>query len=152
MNTTATGADPTPSRDYFAFQAGMEAAFASMNPPPCFELRDDVIERAFHQNQAKFDASRLYYEAHITIEPKPGMAFDDFRRGFQNDLWRVSAFAEDDVDQIVGKWFITSRAKSHSHMVRMVRTMCQGLRANGFQVLRAKIEDTLLDTKHGDEL
>jgi len=142
--------DPEPARDDRAFEAGVRAAFNTMGPPPCFSVRDDVVERLYHEHQDKFDASRLYYEAHLTVEPGEG-SFDDFRDTFQSDNWRVSAFAEDDVDQIVGKWFITSRATSQAQMIKMVRDMRADLEANGLTVLRSKIEDTLLDTKHGDE-
>lgn len=143
--------DPEPSRDYRAFEAGVRAAFHTMGPPPCFSVKDEVVERLFHEHQDKFDASRLYYEAHLTVEPGAGLSFDGFREQYQSDSWRVSAFAEDDVDQIVGKWFITSRATSQRQMVSMVRDMRANLEANGLTVLRSKIEDTLLDTKHGDE-
>lgn len=142
--------DPESSRDYRAFEAGVRAAFHTMGPPPCFSVKDEVVERLYNEHQNEFDASRLYYEAHLTIEPDAATSFDDFRDTFQSDSWRVSAFAEDDVDQIVGKWFITSRATSQAQMIKMVRDMRADLEANGLTVLRSKIEDTLLDTKHGD--
>lgn len=142
--------DPTPSRDYRAFEAGVRAAFNTMGPPPCFDVRRDVIDRLYHERQADFDASRLYYEAHLTVEPDEELGFAEFRHSFQNSQWRVSQFAEDDVDQIVGKWFITSRATSQAEMIKMVRNMRAELEADGLTVLRSKIEDTLLDTKHGD--
>lgn len=142
--------DETPARSYRAFEAGVRAALSSLGHDQ-HDL-DDVVEQLFHGRQDTFDLSRLYFEAHITLEPKAGCDFDTFRRGFQNDLWRVSAFAEDDVDNIVGKWFITSRSKSEVTMVNMVRTMCSALKSQGFTVLRAKIEDTIIDSKYGDQL
>lgn len=136
------------SRAYRAFETGARALAASLTP---LAVRDDVIKRLFDENQDKFDEARLYYEAHITVEPGPG-SFDEFRDTFQSDSWRVSSFAEDEVDQIVGKWFITSRADSQRQMVEMVRDMRSDLQAAGLTVLRSKIEDALLDTKHGDVL
>lgn len=136
------------SRTYRAFEAGARALAASLTP---LAVRDDVIMHLFDESQEQFDTSRLYYEAHLTVEPGPG-SFDAFRDTFQSHSWRVSSFAEDDVDQIVGKWFITSRAESQRQMVEMVRDMRADLEAAGHTVLRSKIEDTLLDTKHGDVL
>lgn len=103
------------------------------------------------------DQSRLYLEAHITVEPVPDTQpghteFDIFRDAFSDDTWRVSSFSEDDVDQIEGKWFITCRHQSLSVIIAMVREMVAQLQELGLTVLRWKIEDTLLDSRHGDTL
>lgn len=140
--------DPAPSRDYRAFEAGVRALAKSLTP---LAARDEVVERLFNEHQQQFDAARLYYEAHLTVEPGQG-SFDEFRQTYQSASWRVSTFSEDDVDNIVGKWFITSRAESQQQMIAMVRDMRADLEAAGLTVLRAKIEDTVLDTKHGDVL
>ncbi len=104
-----------------------------------------------------WDQSRHYHEAHITIEPVPDTGpghaeFDIFRDAFADDTWRVSTFAEDDVDHIEGKWFITCRHESLLEITEMVSAMTNRLLDAGLTVLRAKIEDTIIDTKHGDTL
>jgi hypothetical protein len=54
-----------------------------------------------------------YFEAHITCEP-----IEEFRRihGVMQPMtdWRVSKFEHDDVDEITGKWFLSSRHASYS--------------------------------------
>lgn len=94
---------------------------------------------------------RLYCEMHITVEPAV-MSTQEFRELVAGDDWLFSAFSEDDVDGIQGKWFLTSRAPTQAQAMTMLVDKVTELRDLGLTVSRAKIEDTVFDTKHGDIL
>lgn len=94
---------------------------------------------------------RLYCEMHITVEPAV-MSTQEFRELVTGDDWLFSAFSEDDVDGIQGKWFLTSRAPTQAQAMTMLIDKVTELRDLGLTVCRAKIEDTVFDTKHGDIL
>lgn len=99
---------------------------------------------------------RLYCEMHITVEPKrltvgPGSE-QMFRDLHADEAWRFSSFSEDDVDGIQGKWFLTARADTQAEAMAQLLDKVEGLSNGHFTVLRAKIEDTVFDTKHGDLL
>lgn len=94
---------------------------------------------------------RLYCEMHITVEPAV-MSTQEFRELVAGDDWLFSAFSEDDVDGIQGKWFLTSRAPTQAQAMTMLVDKVTELRDLGLTVNRAKIEDTVFDTKHGDIL
>lgn len=94
---------------------------------------------------------RLYCEMHITVEPAV-MSTQEFRELVAGDDWLFSAFSEDDVDGIQGKWFLTSRAPTQAQAMTMLVDKVTQLRDLGLTVNRAKIEDTVFDTKHGDIL
>jgi hypothetical protein len=94
---------------------------------------------------------RLYCEMHITVEPSV-MSTQEFRELNADDTWRFSSFDEDDVDGIEGKWFLTARANTQSEAMTELLTKVDELRDAGHTVSRAKIEDTVFDTKHGDKL
>ena len=113
---------------------------------------DPTFDDILAENRHAWDQSRLYHEAHITVEPATDRTFDQFRMAWTDDQWRVSAFSEDDVDDIQGKWFITSRHESYAALADMVRAQVEALEGGGLTVQRYKIEDTLLDSKHGDSL
>src|SRR6187455_1929922 len=52
--------------------------------------------------------ARLYYEVHITVEPKPLTTYEEFVDNLPS-MWRASKFEHDDVDHIQGKWFLSGR-------------------------------------------
>lgn len=96
--------------------------------------------------------ARLYFEAHITAEAithPEGFAF--FKEAL-GDSWKVSRFDEDEVDGYDGKWFASARGVVLHPVETLVAAGVHSLQEAGFTVLRAKIEDTLLDTKHGDTI
>lgn len=96
---------------------------------------------------------RLYCEMHITVEPDLVLSAHEFRERHANDgTWRFSSFDEDDVDGIEGKWFLTARAKTQAEAMERLVDKVTRLRDDVFTVSRAKIEDTVFDTKHGDVL
>jgi len=96
--------------------------------------------------------SRLYYEAHITTErPRPDQKWEDFSRAAGALGWRASRFDVDEVDHYDGAWFMSYRAPQLRVMKDSVLTMLDVLRELGFNPIRWKIEDTVLDSKNGDK-
>ena len=97
--------------------------------------------------------SRLYYEAHITIEPQVGATFADRLGDAAGEKgWRMSTFAMFKPGQPQPDAFISYRDKSLRSIVEAVQDMVRTLERRGFTVLRWKIEDTLFDSKRGDAL
>jgi hypothetical protein len=96
---------------------------------------------------------RLYLEMHITIEStRCPITFEELRE-WAGEEWKVSKFDEDDVDGFTGKWFMSARDECClAGAQREMRRALTELRHFGITVLRYKIEDTLLDSKHGDTL
>lgn len=95
--------------------------------------------------------ARLYYEAHITLEASEEQSFEDFKI-MCGERWKVSRFDEDEVDGYDGKWFASARHGSLETIKEIIASAANILAEHGFFVLRAKIEDTVLDTKYGDYL
>jgi len=96
--------------------------------------------------------ARLYYEAHITVEPKPNETFEEFSAAFSSRFWRGSTFAEDEVDRIKGKWFLSGKDQDLAIIRGHTRVAVGILARDGYTVLRYKIEDAILDSKYGDVL
>ncbi len=96
--------------------------------------------------------SRLYFEAHITIEAEPDIEeFEEFKESVGPD-WKVSRFDEDEVDGYDGKWFASSKHESNEVISHMLESALFRLQKDEFIVIRAKIENTQFDTKYGDSL
>jgi hypothetical protein len=93
--------------------------------------------------------SRLYYESHVTVEA--GEYWDQFAAMVRELDWRASKFDEDEVDDMSGKWFISARGRDLSEVKWRMGQILDILEELGYEVLRWKIEDTVLDSKHGDE-
>jgi hypothetical protein len=92
--------------------------------------------------------TRLYYEAHITVAAATDFArFADVSRHMG---WRASKFDEDEVDDMSGYWFLSFRDPNLTVAKRHVHEELRFLREQGFKPVRWKIEDTVLDSKHGD--
>lgn len=98
--------------------------------------------------------ARLYYEAHITVEPLDAESFgySDFVDAIEQDHknWRASKFEHDDVDNIADKWFLSAKSNHLPAMKWAVSTMLADLRGHGFVIERWKIEEAVLDSKYGD--
>lgn len=96
----------------------------------------------------------MKYEAHITVEPMVAESFsyEDFAENVLRHRWRASKFDHDDVDGIAGKWFISYASDDRLTITTETRNMVRFLEAEGFTVLRWKVEETLFDSKHGDAL
>lgn len=96
---------------------------------------------------------RLYLEMHITVEPHPASKFEEFRSLAAGGGWAASLFDQDDVDRYHNKWFMSARETSDEASAKVrLRNTLEHLRLAGYKVIRWKIEDTLLDSKYGDEL
>ena len=101
--------------------------------------------------------SRLYYEAHVTIEP----VFDD-RRDFAASvanrhnfklahllMKKRSKATEQRSDKDT---FMTGHSKNLHDIKARTEALVRELQAHGFKVWRYKIEDTILDSRNKDEL
>jgi hypothetical protein len=96
--------------------------------------------------------ARLYYEAHITVEESTEVPFEDFAGMVRDSGWKASRFSEDEVDDYNGKWFMSYRGEDLEATMGAVKAGVLSLGILGHTILRWKIEDTLLDSKHGDTL
>lgn len=94
--------------------------------------------------------SRLYHEIHITVAAKAPETWDGFAQHSRDHFWRASKFDVDDVDAMDGQWFMSAREKSLEVAKDRTRQMLTVLRLANYDILRWKIEDTILDSKHGD--
>lgn len=101
--------------------------------------------------------TRLYYECHVTIEP----VFDERREaaavlarayGFRLADLLMQKRKEDTPERSKQDTFMTGRGKQYGPLYERMRGLCRALRAHGFLLHRAKIEDTLFDTKYGDAI
>lgn len=137
--------DPSPARDWYAFRAGM-AAITGEQPSP------EAVDALYHRHQGSFDASRLYFEAHITIAPPEPCMLPLLENLASQADWRVSTFAMLKPGEHQPDAFISARDESYALMVRRVRDMKTVLELSQFTVKRWKIEDTMLDSNRGDTL
>jgi hypothetical protein len=94
--------------------------------------------------------TRLYFEAHITVEASPVHHWDSFAARARLEEWRASKFDEDEVDDMSGQWFLSARSPRLETIKASMLRMLGLLRDAGLTVLRFKIEDTVLDSKYGD--
>jgi len=94
--------------------------------------------------------ARLYYEAHVNFErnAETELAGKRIEDAFSN--WKLATFEMHKDKEPTG--FITGRHKSLYQIKRETLFVVTTLRSWGFNVLRWKIEDTVLDSKHGDQL
>lgn len=96
------------------------------------------------------DTTRLYYECHITLEPVYGIRLTILEHLVAKRDLSVSTFLMVKPGQQNPDAFVSLRDKSYANVLRRMCDACIALEAEGFVIKRAKIEDTLLDTKHGD--
>lgn len=101
--------------------------------------------------------SRLYFEAHITIDP----VFDAARRQAEmlgeiyNFRMAKLILRKREADQErphEDDSFFTGRAKDSDELIVRTAGLVKALRMSGFVVRRYKIEDTILDSRVEDEL
>ncbi len=95
--------------------------------------------------------TRLYYECHITIEASERINWDWFADMARSLGWRASKFDEDEVDDMSGNWFLSFRGPSLAVCKSHILEALSVVRHNELLVLRWKIEDTVLDSKYGDD-
>jgi len=102
-------------------------------------------------------ASRLYFESHVTIEPVFDERLQRAAEIARDHRFRIADLLmqkrkEDTPERSKHDTFMTGRDKSLDVLDTHMRELVAHLEAEGFQVWRAKIEDTLFDTKYGDVL
>ena len=101
------------------------------------------------------DQARLYFEAHITIDP-----VDEEKRAALQELIDVPECRFKLAKLVMDKegtpskldTFCTGHSRSLSDIKSRVVNTVQTLKANGYYVRRWKIEDTLFDSRSGDTL
>lgn len=103
------------------------------------------------------DKAKLYFEGHVTIEP----VFDE-RRELAASIALKHKFKladllmkkrEEDTEERSAKdTIMTGHGTSLLNMKFRTIRLVQELQRNNFKVWRYKIEDTILDSRHDDEL
>jgi len=99
--------------------------------------------------------ARYYFEAHITVEPEIHTRTLQFRKICEFSGWHVSSFLmfnEKVANDKKPKMFCSWRGTEYAVAVQAVIDMVGLLRNRNFNVLRYKIEDTLIDSKIEDHL
>ncbi len=92
------------------------------------------------------DKSDLYYECHVTLEPPNSTVQRQIIEKIAAECdFRLAKFEMMKGDQ--PKAFITARGESYSSICIRAKFVCEKLKKAKFQVLRCKVEDTLLDTE-----
>jgi len=97
------------------------------------------------------DISDRYFESHITVDSKDDSEWQRFT-SIMPDVFRASKFDEDNVDHYHGKWFMSCRDTSLSGIKSSIKQAIDTLHGMSYNVVRWKIEDTILDSKYGDSL
>ena len=101
--------------------------------------------------------SKLYYEAHVTIEP----VFDERREqvselatthGFKLAELLMKKRAEDTEERSSKDTFMTAHSRSLNDITQRTVKAVVALQIAGYKVHRYKIEDTVLDSRHADGL
>lgn len=110
---------------------------------------------AKQDSQVKEDISKLYYEAHITIEPVfdfdrdyAGYIAEDY--GFKLAHLLMKKRKEDTEERSSKDTFMTGHSKSFKDLEQRTKECIIELQASGFKVWRYKIEDTILDSRTED--
>jgi hypothetical protein len=97
--------------------------------------------------------TRLYFEAHITCDRESSViAWPAFCEIAKEGDWKASKFDQDDVDGYHDKWFMSARDTDFESIKKRISATISKLRLADFNVIRWKIEDTIMDSKHGDML
>lgn len=99
--------------------------------------------------------ARLYYECHITIDPVFESERDSVKKladvyGFRLAKLLMQKRKEDTPEQSKYDTFMTTHSRDYDDIHYRMACMMKTLTTRGYNVRRAKIEDTLFDTKHGD--
>jgi hypothetical protein len=93
------------------------------------------------------------FEIHITLEPCGNKSYDEFVAVVLGTIgsWKVRKFEHDGVDGMEGKWFLTRRESTLEMAKTRARQIVRCLEFFNAQVLRFKIEQTMIDSKLGDD-
>ena len=101
--------------------------------------------------------TRLYFECHVTIEPVFDERLELARRiskhfGFKVADLLMKKRTDDTEERSRHDTFTTGHSKSYEDIHTRMVGLINSLKSEGFKVWRYKIEDTILDSKQGDEL
>lgn len=102
--------------------------------------------------------SRMYYEAHVTIEPvldevgRNLVSFIALKYGFKLAELLMQKRSEDTPERSKYDTFVTGHGKSYNDIRDRLKNLVQELTYAGFEVWRYKIEDTIIDSRINDEL
>lgn len=95
--------------------------------------------------------AKYYFEAHITVDQKENEFWSEFIN-ICPSYFKHSKFDVDDVDNYHGKWFMSARSEELENIKLLVKSTIDILNNFGYNVVRWKIEDTLFDSKYGDNI
>lgn len=101
--------------------------------------------------------ARLYYEAHVTIEPVFDVRLNALKsiareHGFRvADLFMKKREADSET-RSKHDTFMTGHGKNLEDLQHRMSLMIRSAQSAGFQVWRYKIEDAVMDSRHADEL
>lgn len=96
--------------------------------------------------------SRLYYEAHITIDPVPESEREEVEAIAAQFDFRLAKLLMDKGQPNSKDAFMTVRSGDLDEIKGLVRRCVSRLSVCGYRVRRWKIEDTLFDSRAGDGL
>lgn len=101
--------------------------------------------------------SKLYYEAHVTIEPVFDARLSKAIEIAKEYDYRVADLlmqkrSVDTPERSKFDTFMTSRNKNFETICERTRLLVQRLQDEGYKVWRYKVEDTLLDSQLKDEM
>lgn len=101
--------------------------------------------------------AKLYYEAHVTVEPVFGERLDQFKAicshfNFKAANLLMQKRKDDTPERSKHDTFATGHSQTWTDIVCRVTGIVVALRSSGFKVWRYKIEDTLLDSRSQDRL
>ena len=96
---------------------------------------------------------QFYFETHLTFDPTNAeCTYEEFANMAKEMGWKASKFEHDDVDDIVGMWFMSNRCDKTDMLKHEILGMIHGLSANGLECIRWKVEQTCADSKLGHKL
>lgn len=101
--------------------------------------------------------ARLYYEMHVTIEPVFGerqLAAKTIAaaHGFSMADLLMQKNRQPTEERSDKDMFITGHAENLNKATERVTNVVREFRSAGFRVWRYKVEDTIIDSRMGDEL
>lgn len=96
--------------------------------------------------------AKLYFESHITVEREDMDKWGEFDTIATVFDWKPSRFDQDDVDGYHDKWFLSARDQDLETLKTRIKNTINALTNSKFDVIRWKIEDTVMDSKYGDTL
>ena len=102
------------------------------------------------------DEVELYLESHITIEPvfderreEAGRIAEQFKFRLAELLMKKERDATEERSD--KDTFMTGHSKSKADIAHRTTALVLALKKQGFKVWRYKVEDTLVDSKHGGD-